>query len=318
MNETPENESRQSLWQDSVDCWQRLPNKSFFFALLAAWLALFQFFGNPILGYIHTPSLFQWMYGSYNDNGSDQGYGDFIPFLVIGLFWWRRRMMLALPLGLWWPGLLILAAALALHAAGFVVQQPRLCTVALFAGIYALMGLAWGRDWLRRSGFPFFFFAFSIPLGGLADYVTFPLQQLVSWLTEQVAHIFLGIGVIRVGTQLFDPSGTYGFDVQAPCSGIRSLIAIFLLATVFGFLLFRSPWRRLFLMALAFPLSVLGNLTRMLLIIVAAEIGGQPWGMYVHEGGPFGVISLVPYVPAIAGLLVAGRLMEKHDEKKRA
>ena len=318
MNETPDNAPRPGLWQDTVDCWHRLPNKSFFFALLVAWLALFQFFGNPILGYIHTPSLFRWMYDSYNDFGGDEGHGDFIPFLVIGLFWWKRKAMLALPLKLWWPGLLILAVALALHTVGYVIQQPRLCTVALFAGIYGLMGLAWGREWVRRSSFPFFFFAFSIPLGGLADYVTFPLQQLVSWLTEKVAHVFLGIGVIRMGTQLFDPSGTYGFDVQAPCSGIRSLIAIFLLATIFGFLLFRSPWQRLFLMALAFPLSVLGNLTRMLLIIVAAEIGGQPWGMYVHEGGPFGVISLVPYVPAIAGLLIAGRVMEKYDERKRA
>lgn len=331
MNETPDNEPQQGLWQDTVDCWHRLPNKAFFFTLLAAWLALFQFFGNPILGYIHTPSLFQWMYDSYNDPGSNQGYGDLIPFLVIGLFWWKRKAMLAPPLGTWWPGLLILTAALALHAAGYMIQQPRLCAVALFAGIYALMGLAWGREWLCRSAFPFFFFAFSVPLTGLADSITFPLQQLVSWLTEKVAHVFLGIGVIRAGTQLFDPSGTYGFDVQAPCSGIRSLIAIFLLATVFGFLLFRSPWRRLLLMALAFPLSVLGNLTRMLLIIVAAEIGGQPWGMYVHEGCPIqlplnlpligneiAIVNLVPYVPAIAGLLIAGRLMEKYDEKKRA
>ena len=318
MNETQNSEPRQNLWQDTADCWHRLPNKTFFFALLAAWLALFQFLGNPILGYIHTPSLFQWMYDSYNDFGGVEGHGDFIPFLVAGLFWWKRKEMLALPLQTWWPGMLILAAALVLHIAGYVIQQPRVCAVALFAGIYGLMGLAWGREWLRRSSFPFFLFAFSIPLTGLADYITFPLQQLVSWLTEKVAHVVLGIGVMRVGTQLFDASGTYGFDVQAPCSGIRSLIAIFLLATIFGFMLFRSPWRRLFLMALAFPLSVLGNLARMLLIIVAAEMGGQPWGTYVHEGGPFGIISLVPYVPAIAGLLIAGRFMEKFDEKKRA
>jgi hypothetical protein len=64
-------------------------------------------------------------------------------------------------------------------------------------------------------------------------------------------------------------------------------------------------------MALAFPLAVLGNLARMLLIIVAAEIGGQPWGNYVHEGGPLGIISLVPYLPAIIGLMIVGRLMEK-------
>jgi len=82
--------------------------------------------------------------------------------------------------------------------------------------------------------------------------------------------------------------------VEAACSGMRSLIAVFLLATIYGFFVFRSPWKRLLLMALALPFSVLGNLARMLLIIMAAELGGQSWGNYVHEGGPLGIISLVP------------------------
>jgi exosortase len=316
MNENPDNEPRPNLWQDTVDCWHRLPNKAFFFVLLAAWLALFQFLGNAILGYVHTSSLFSWMIGAYNSPSADDGHGNFIPFLVVGLFWWKRRELLAQPLKPWWPGLLILAAALALHVAGYAFQQPYLSIAALFAGIYGLMGLAWGTAWLRNSLFPFFLFMFSVPLGQRAEFITFPLRQLVSWLSEQVAHWVLGIGVIRAGTQLFDPSGSYGFDVQAPCSGMRSLIAIFLLATIYGFFIFRSPWKRLLLMALALPFAVLGNLARMLLIIVAAELGGQPWGNYVHEGGPLGIISLVPYLPAMAGLLLVGRWLENRELKK--
>jgi exosortase/archaeosortase family protein len=68
-------------------------------------------------------------------------------------------------------------------------------------------------------------------------------------------------------------------------------------------------------MALAVPFSVLGNLTRMLCIIIAAELGGQEAGNYVHEST---LISLVPYVPAIIGLLWVGHWMEKRpkpDEK---
>jgi exosortase/archaeosortase family protein len=111
-----------------------------------------------------------------------------------------------------------------------------------------------------------------------------------------------------MGTQLFDASGTYQYEIAAACSGIRSLIAIFLLATIYGFIAFRPMWKRLFLMALAFPLAVLGNLARMLFIIMAAGLGGQEAGNYVHASSIF---SLVPYVPAIIGLLVVGRLMEK-------
>jgi exosortase len=295
-----------------MDCWRLLPNKAFFLGLLAAWLVLFQFLGNSILGYIHTPSLFLWMHEAYRSSGdlpNNDAHGNFIPFLVAGLLWWKRKELLALPLKIWRPGLLILVAGMVLHILGYVLQQPRISIVALFAGIYGLTGLAWGREWLRKSFFPFFLFVFSIPLGDQAKFITIPLQLLVSWLTVVSAHI-VGIGVMRDGVQLIDPSGTYQYEVAAACSGIRSLIAIFLLATIYGFITFHSTWKRLFLMALAFPFAVLGNLARMLFIIVAAEIGGQAWGNYVHESSLF---SLVPYVPAIVGLLLVGRWMEKRQ-----
>ena len=97
---------------------------------------------------------------------ADDGHGNFVPFLVLGLFWWKRKELLALPLQIWWAGLLILVVGMVLHVLGYALQQPRLSIVALFTGIYGLMGLAWGREWLRQSAFPFFLFVFCIPLGG--------------------------------------------------------------------------------------------------------------------------------------------------------
>jgi exosortase len=293
--------------------WEQLPNKQFFFVLLAAWLGLFHFFGNSILGYVHTKSLFTLMYNGFNSAGpvNDSSYCDFIPFLVLGLFWWKRTELLAQPKIMWWPGLVLLVFAMGLHLCGYVLLQPRFSVVALFAGIYGLMGLAWGREWLKKSFFPFFLFIFLLPSESLIEPITFPLRLFVSTLVKWVANYVLGIDVMRTGTELFDPSGTYQYDVAAACSGIRSLVAISLLATIYGFMTFRSTWIRLLMMALAVPFAVLGNLVRMLLIIVAAAMGGQEWGNYVHEGGPFGIISLLPYLPAIIGLLWIGRWIEK-------
>jgi exosortase len=319
MNGTQTSAVSPNWWQDTMDCWRRLPEKTFFFTLLAAWLALFQFWGNSILGYVHTSSLFEWLYQAYNSAGSveDAGHGDFIPFLVVGIFWWKRKELLALPLKIWWPGILIVAAALILHIAGFLVQQPLLSVIALFAGIYGLMGLAWGREWLRHSNYPFFLFVFSIPLASHLNFILFPLRMLVTWLTEMVAHLF-GIDIIRNGTQLIDPSGTFQYEVAAACGGMRSLIAIFLLATVYGFATFRSPAKRILMMALALPFAILGNLLRLLAIIITASFGGQEAGNYVHEGGPLGIISVLPYVPAIVGLLWVGNLMEKQEAKNNS
>ena len=163
----------------------------------------------------------------------------------------------------------------------------------------------------------FFLFVFSIPLQAHLNFILFPLRLLVCWLVEMAAHI-LGINVIRHGTQLMDPSGHYGYDVVAACGGMRSLIAIFLLATVIAFGTLRGPGKRIFLMALAVPFSVLGNMLRLLAIIIAAEMGGQKTGDYVHEGGPLGLISLLPYVPGIIGLLWVGRRLEKSEIKKES
>jgi exosortase len=132
-----------------------------------------------------------------------------------------------------------------------------------------------------------------------------------------VAHL-VGINIIRQGTQLIDPSGTFQYEVAAACGGMRSLIAVFLLAMVYSFAMFRSPGRRIFLIALAVPFAVLGNMLRLLAIIVAAAIGGQSWGNYVHEGGPLGILSLLPYLPGIVGLLWIGFSLEKHEARNKS
>jgi exosortase len=301
-----------------VKVWARLPNKAFFFILLFAWLALFHFLGNSAKGYVKTPSLLAWMseaYNSPNEVAENDRHGNFIPFLVLGLFWWKREQLLKLPLKTWLPSLLLLVFSMGLHILGYVAQQPRISIVGMFGGIYALMGLAWGFQWLVGSFFPFFLFMFSVPLSDNANVVSFPLRLLVCQLVEFISRNILGIDVIRLGTQLYNPSGTYQYEVAAACSGIRSLVAVFLIATVFAFFTYRSLWKRLLVMSMAFPLAVLGNLLRMLFIVIAAEIGGQKWGNYVHDST---IISMLPYVPAIFGVMWIGRWLKPDDAEPSA
>lgn len=306
------------------ECWRRLPNKELFFPLLLAWLAFFHFLGNSTLGYFPKPSLFEWMYNAYTSKSptADDGHGTLIPIVVLVLFWWKRKELLALPLRVWWPGLVLLGVAAVMHVTGYLVQQPRIGIVALFLGIYGLMGLAWGWNFLRASFFPFFLLAFMVPLGSLTDPITFPLRLMVSKIVAVICDV-LGIGVVREGTRLFnamgmaDPSRRFEYDIAAPCSGIRSLIAITAIAIIYAFVAFRSNGKRAGLMLSAVPLAVAGNVCRMMAIVLAAEFGGQKWGNYVHEGGPFGVLSLIPYVPAIFGLMFLGRWLEGVQARER-
>ena len=293
-----------------ASCWQRLPDKGFFFALLAAWLAMFQFVGNSTFGYVDTPSLFGWMYNAYNSKSptADDSHGNLIPFVVLGLFWWKRKELLAQPLKTWWPGILLLALAVGLHVAGYLAQQTRLCIIAFFLGVYALMGLAWGVKFLRASLFPFFLFLFMVPLGSQTEPITFPLRLMVTKLVAFLCNHVLAIDVQSVGTSLVRLPSGYQYEVAAACSGIRSLVAIAAIGIIYAFTVFRSWPPRLVLMASAIPLAVIGNTFRMLVIVLAAEFGGQSAGNRAHESAFW---SMLPYVPAILGLMLIGRWLER-------
>ena len=321
-------ESDASLSQELRWCWNQLPDKAFFFTLLVAWLVLFQFWGNSTFGYVDTPSLYGWMANAYSGKGTspEDEHGKLIPFVVLGLVWWKRKELLAQPLRPWWPGLLIVGAALALHLTGYLVQQQRPSIAALFLGIYGLMGLVWGPKWLRAIFFPFVLFVFCVPMAAIAEPITFPLRILVARIVEFLGQDVLGFNIIREGTTLLKPPtiGAVGgssailgaqtiidpgfkYEVAAACGGMRSLIAVTAIAVIYGFMAFRENWKRALLIVAGLPLAVIGNVVRLSAVVFTAEFWGRDAGLWVHDNP---VLSLLPYVPAIFGLLLLGRWLE--------
>jgi exosortase len=295
-----------------VAAWQQLPNKQFFFILLACWLALFQFLGNATFGYLDTHSLLKWIYvigtAQSAESETDDNQMIIAPLLVLGLFYWKRKELLKQPMEIWAPALWLVAVGLLIHIAGFRLQQCRISIVALFTGIYGLMGLAWGPKFLRASFFPFFLFIFCVPLGTLSQFITVPLRSVAVSIVVFISHLVPGMGVLRQGNDLIDPQGHFKYEVAAACGGIRSLIMTAMLAIVFGFVVFKVMWKRLVLIALAAPLAIAGNVLRLLIVILAAKVGGQKFGNDIHDNT---ITSLLPYVPAMLTLFWLGGLLEK-------
>jgi exosortase/archaeosortase family protein len=131
---------------------------------------------------------------------------------------------------------------------------------------------------------------------------------MVSWIVEHLFNGVFGIGVMRQGTALLNALGTYQYEVAAACSGMRSLISIFLVAVSYAFLVFKSPWKRAAMIAASLPLAVLGNVVRLGTIVAAGELKGQNAGNYVHESAFF---SMLPYIPAFIGMMYIGQWLEK-------
>jgi exosortase len=222
--------------------------------------------------------------------------------------WVKRKDLLDQPLRTWWPGISLVTAGLCLHIIGYTLQQPRASIVGFFIGLYGLLGLTWGPQFLRATFFPFWLFAFMVPFSSIATPVTFRLQLLVVKIVTFLSHDILGFSVVREGTLLVNSVKGYHYEVAATCGGIRSLMSIGLLSIVYGFAVFPATWQRLSLMACAIPLAVLGNTVRLLVIVLSAEWGGQAAGVAAHDSSFW---SIIPYLPAIAGFLLVGWWMEK-------
>lgn len=290
--------------------WWLMPNRGFFLVLAAAWVALFACLGNPKFNSGDPSSLMFWLYSIYVAPTLDEGHGLLIPFVVLALYWWKRKELVAGTMGAWWPALGLIVIALLLHIAGFVAQQQRLSVIGFFLGLYGLTGLAWGRRWLAASFFPFFLLVFCIPVAEYDATLTMPLRLLVSRIVEIIAHIGLAPDLIREGTQLFDSSHTFGYEVAPACSGIHSLTALVALMTIYAFLHFKASWKRWTMVLVAVPLSVVGNVVRLCVTVAVAEMGGQAAGKAVET--KFGFIT---FAVAVACAFGVARWLERIEDK---
>ncbi len=300
----------QEFRQDFALVWPRIPDKGLFLGLLALWLLIFQFIGNSTFGYVDSPSLFVWLSQCYNHANSDDSHGNLIPFIVLGLLWWKRNDFFGLEPRVWWPGLGILAVSMILHILGYSIQQQRVSAVALFLGGFSLIALVWGWKVARTCLFPYFLFAFSIPTSAVLEPLTIPLRSISTDISVVICRHFLGIPVIQEGVQLIDPKGGYHYEVAAACSGIRSLITLTAVTTVYGFLTLPGIWRRGIMVLSALPLALLGNVLRLVTIIVAAQTFGQAAGDFVHEW--FGFVS---FAIALGGMALLGKWLRPRESQ---
>ncbi|MGE9295073.1 MAG: exosortase/archaeosortase family protein, partial [Puniceicoccales bacterium] len=236
-----------------------------------AGVALFQFFGNNVRTYIDTSSLFVWWSHQWTNPRSQTEYGPIILLVAVALAVWNWRRSpgdSSAPR----PGIafILLTGGVAIHAGGLVVEQARLSIVGLLFFINGLAWLAGGARAGRATAFPLAFTLFALPLEFLFDEFGFFLRLAVIQSATAIAHV-LGIEVIRNGTHLISPDGTFNYDVEPACSGIRSLVALAALSLLVGYCCFRSWWRRGLLFFLAFPFAYVGNVARIFAIILAAE-----------------------------------------------
>ncbi|MDB4473823.1 EpsI family protein [Opitutaceae bacterium] len=271
---------------------------------------VFQFWGNAVRGYIDTSSVFWWWGWQWFNPASESQHGSLVLGVAVWLAWrnWVKAGVRSekAEVGVVWPGVIAMFAGLGIHLLGYAVQQTRISILAVMVFAWGVMRLGGGARWGNAVIFPLGLLIFAVPVGVL-DSVGFHLRLGVIATTEMIAGL-AGIELVRNGTQLFSPDGSYQYDVAAACSGMRSLMAMLALSAIMGYIGPRAWWRRSVVFLLAFPLTFVGNVVRISAIVFAGEWFGQGAGELVHDWAGF-----IVFVIVLGGVQWASNTLEESD-----
>ncbi|MBM3859310.1 MAG: exosortase/archaeosortase family protein [Verrucomicrobia bacterium] len=257
-----------------------------------------------VVGITPTSAL-GWLF-TYWGRGGEYAHGYVVPIIAAGLFVWLwRRQLAGEALNSAASGLAVIVVAAVVYWVGVRGANPRLVASSLVVLIFGLILYAGGWRWARVLWFPCAFLVFMIPLNFLEPYVSFPLRIFVAHISTGVLQL-MGLDVYQNGTGILSRAGRFApLDVADPCSGIRSLVALMALTSLYGYVTMDRGWKKWVLFGSSIPLAVLGNVARITTVALVAQGFGSDWAMKIyHDYSGYIVFSL-----AILSMVVLGVML---------
>lgn len=208
---------------------------------------------------------------------------------------WRRRDVLARMTPRPQPWLLVPMAVVAgmwlLADLVTVNAATQFALVAMLVmAVPAMLGLAVAKAIL----FPLLFLFFAVPFG------EFLLPMLMEHTADfTVAALRLsGVPVYREGLRFVIPTGSW--SVVEACSGVRYLIASFMVGTLFAYLNYRSTTRRVVFMAVSIVVPIVANWLRAYMIVMLGHLSGNTIAVgvdhLIYGWVFFGVVIMILYL----------------------
>ena len=160
--------------------------------------------------------------------------------------------------------------------------------------------LLFGKSALRTSYFPFLFLLLMVPLPNfLLDRIIFLLQQGSAWITGVLFDI-AGVPALREG--LVFHLAKVSIEVAKECSGIRSSMALFIVALLVAHFRLRNFWNKVLFVAFGLFLMILKNGVRIATLTLLAVYVNPDFlfGRLHHQGGVvFFVLALLLLLPLL-------------------
>lgn len=196
-------------------------------------------------------------------------HGYLVLPLSLWLVWRQRAAVLAQTPGVM-PWMLVPLAVLTI--AWMLAELVGVNALAQFAFVGMLIcavPLMLGAAVTRTIVFPLAFLLFAVPFG------EFMLDPMMNWTADFVvaALRFSGIPVYREGLFFVIPTGNW--SVIDECSGVRYLIASFMVGTLFAYLNYRSQLKRALFMLVAFLVPIVANWLRAYIIVMMGHLSNN-------------------------------------------
>lgn len=259
-----------------------------------------------------------WMVDRWNDGGGDFSHGWLIPFVSIGILWFKRRQLADVPKQESRLGLAVVVLALLAHWLGAKAQQTRLSLFGLILLIWGIPFYLYGKEVAKLLMFPCAYLSFCVPLNFL-DSLTFPLRIFVTVAATGILN-GLGIAAERSGSAIHSlAAGGFSFDVADPCSGLRSLLAMTALTAVYAYLTQKTLLKKWILFLSSIPLAIIGNMARITTVALVAEAFGEKLalGLY-HDYSGYVVFSVAIGLMVALGSALNMNFMELRERWKYA
>ena len=192
-----------------------------------------------------------------------------VPPITLWLIWRQRDVLKGLqPRPVPWM-LLVMAALALLWWLGDQVSVNAVTQLTLTAMIVATVPTVLGWQVARAVMFPLGFLFFAVPIG---EFMTPTLVNFTADFTVAAVRLS-GVPVFREGNQFVIPSGSW--SVIEECSGIRYLMASFMVGSLFAYLNYQSYRRRVIFIACSIVVPILANWVRAYLIVMIGHLSNN-------------------------------------------
>ena len=228
---------------------------------------------------------FVWMAERFDAHDSFYSHGWLIPLASGWLIWQRRAQLLACNQHASSWGLALLVPSLLIHVLASWWNLHVVSGIAVLTSIWALVWTCWGWRMLWVLRFPMLFLIFMVPLPGvLLIAISFKMKLMAAALATHAVRI-IGITAVQAGSMIQVPG--MSVIVDDTCSGLRSLISLIALSTLWTSMMPAKSklWHKLAIVAASIPIALVANMVRIVaLILLSAIYGPQVAESFIHYG----------------------------------